>query len=518
MEILNTAAGVSPAAYRICQSIDRMEAPLTGADIKKVVPARCAFMLELFRRTGEQAVWNDLITLAAQLKTYQESPGYNYTLYGGRMGIAWFYLGLYRTSGENQWLQEARQIAMDYLQGESFRYSIIATSGVATGLAGILLVLLHVYKETQDPEILEGLEKIVLQLAFRAKQGRKGIHWGNATNCEGANTGFKNGAAGIALVLSEVSRYFSSGILEALAAKALEYEADYQADPVSAGYPGSEAQYGEGFFLLKYMQLMETENGDGGLPEGLPLRSVFRQDGYDILDAYLQSAYRRTCSLLKSLRPNVLQAYYSEYGMPDIAAFEKYIEAWLAAAEEHTDVTAVRVEFEREQFILSVRRSLGFRCRPVADDEAGVEQLEAQMPLSTERFLSLRLVHAPSVRTRSWEETMDLSRVLTVPAFASFFQHYGARFCICYLSLDDTLQDINPGIIRLVFEQFDQPLTIREAAQRIVTFIQQQPAPALALLKDHYYVTDDEQLFGKIVNLVIDGARLHMAEGILVTT
>ena len=32
---------------------------------------------------------------------------------------------------------------MDYLQGEAFRYSIIATSGIAGGLAGILLVLLH---------------------------------------------------------------------------------------------------------------------------------------------------------------------------------------------------------------------------------------------------------------------------------------------------------------------------------------------------------------------------------------
>lgn len=516
MEILNTAA-VSPVPYRICQSIDRLEMPLTTAGIKKVVPAKCAFMLELFRRTGEQAVWNDLTALAAQLKTYQESPGYNYTLYGGRMGIAWFYLELYRASGEIHWLQEGRQITMDYLQGEAFRYSIIATSGVANGLAGILLVLLHVYKETKDPEILEGLEKIVLQLAFRAKQGRKGIHWGNATNCEGANTGFENGAAGIALVLSEVGRYFSSGILEKLAAKALEYEADYQADPVSAGYPGSEAQYGEGFFLLKYMRLLTAENEDSCLPEALPLRSVFRQETHDILEAYLQSAYRRTYSLLKSLRPHVLGTYCSEYGIPDIAAFEKYIEAWLATAEEHTDVTAVRVEFEREQFILSVRRSLGFRCRPVADDEAGVEQLEEQMPLSTDRFLSLRVVHAPSVRTRSWEDTMDLSRVLTVPEFASFFQHYGARFCICYLSLDDTLLDINPGIIRLVFEQFDQPITIREAAQRIITFIQQQPAPALALLKDHYYVTDDKQLFGRIKNLVIDGARLHMAEGILVT-
>lgn len=277
-----------------------------------------------------------------------------------------------------------------------------------------------------------------------------------------------------------------------------------------------------GYFLLKYCIAKSDAPGNVYMPGmkkevnllPLPVSSVLHPDNPEICQVFIQANYRKTYALLQELLPDVLSDYQQLHGEPYAAVFAAYLRKCLEERKENPYAAAVMFEFEKEQFILSVRRSLKNSDNTLPDDSNTI-MLEQLMHLSTAEFLSLRLVQAKGVSVRSWEPAVTMDMRFTVMEFADFFQHYGARTCICYVTRDDKLQETFPGIIRLIFDRFAAPVTIREALDQITDFIFRQPPAAVQLLKNHYEVSEDDRFLEKVHGLVIDGVRLYMMEEIL---
>lgn len=456
------------------------------------------YMLESYRHTKDPGILNDISDELSWFDNYNLShPSNNYALFSGRLGIGYFYLELFRTTGENNWLEKATSVAHEYFGGNAFQYDIIGSYGLYDGIAGVILFTLHLYLETREQWLLEHMEKLLLKLISKANMGDDRIYWGGVTNRDGRNTGIATGTAGIAFVLSELGKCFNNSFLISLAAQAMKYEHAILKEP------GKE----DGAFDLPVSS--ETIS-----ISALPEQSVFRAENPELRNTFIRCNFKGTWSLLENSFPEVLSAFNKKYPNAGIGDFATYIKQILSERNGSPEAGIALFEFEKEEFILSIRRSLKMSS-DTTDLSAETLEIERLMYLETEEFVNLRLVQSDKIKVFSWEPAVRMDSTFSVPAFAYLFQNYGEKTCFCSITGDDTLNENFPKIIKLVFDRFKQPQTIRNAQEELIRFIFSQEPGSIQLLKDHYFLKTDHQLLDRILALVVDGARLYLMEKFL---
>ena len=120
------------------------------------------------------------------------------SLYSGTPGIVLFYLELYESTQQAEFLEKARSGA-DFLVSSlpdsiNSPYSV----GLYTGVAGIGYTLMEVHKATQDDAYKQGVLKVVDLLSSSAERTEVGAHWGRISD-------IVYGGSGIGLFLNQVA-------------------------------------------------------------------------------------------------------------------------------------------------------------------------------------------------------------------------------------------------------------------------------------------------------------------------
>jgi len=190
------------------------------------VSGLCLFALELFKHTGDRAILGNLLRSVDRLEQHRLSvKTNNYSLLGGRTGLAWLYWQLFHATGDEQYIDRSVAITRHYLSKEGGHLKLFSNNGLANGTAGMVLFYLHLYDTIRETWLLDALEQGVLLLAGKSQLAPAGIYWNNA-NSNNRHAGWLNGSAGIAFTLLEMGRYFNNPALLALAESTLACEDD----------------------------------------------------------------------------------------------------------------------------------------------------------------------------------------------------------------------------------------------------------------------------------------------------
>ena len=121
------------------------------------------------------------------------------TLYHGNSGVVLFFLEAWRATGNDEYLELARQGA-DSLLARLPRGDVEPSgTGLYTGIAGIGFALEEVYEATDDPLYRTGTESCISMLDFHSRETGSGLEWNESTDVV-------DGTAGIGLFLLYAER------------------------------------------------------------------------------------------------------------------------------------------------------------------------------------------------------------------------------------------------------------------------------------------------------------------------
>jgi len=133
----------------------------------------------------------------------------NSTLYSGTPGVVLFFLEAYYSTGDKEFLTEARAGA-DYLLAALEKEK---SAGLYVGISGIGFALQETYKATGDGKYIDGVKRCLQYLKDNALKRGRGIEWSQTTD-------IISGTAGTALFLLYAARELKDPSLLDLAALA----------------------------------------------------------------------------------------------------------------------------------------------------------------------------------------------------------------------------------------------------------------------------------------------------------
>ena len=182
------------------------------------------YLLELFKVT------NDGRYLAGAQRGLQwlvhhceSTPSDNYALYTGRAGVAFALLEMRKVTGTVEYLQTA--LALMSRAKTCFLTAEYITSNLFDGLAGTLLVLLHLYDATGNREVLDDINLFADKIVQNAYPSYPGICWRTAAESHVQPLcSLAGGTAGIQFVFAELGRYFGSKACRYVDDQAYRYE------------------------------------------------------------------------------------------------------------------------------------------------------------------------------------------------------------------------------------------------------------------------------------------------------
>jgi len=134
----------------------------------------------------------------------------NTTLYSGTPGIVLFYLELYESTADDNYLEQA-QAGADFLLS-SLPDSTVGPYevGLYTGLAGIGYTLSEVHQVSKEERFRKGVERVVNLLYISAERSEVGAHYGQISD-------IVYGGAGIGLFLTQVADLYDLPRADSLA-------------------------------------------------------------------------------------------------------------------------------------------------------------------------------------------------------------------------------------------------------------------------------------------------------------
>ena len=272
-------------AYRIWKAYPGQ----IGADrnVNSILTGRLGFsffLLELYKRTGSPDVRRDLQEELNSLEDInQQRPTNNYSLLRGKGGLALLYLELFTHTGEEAFLKKATGILGEYYEGSFYKYGIVSDYSLSSGIAGILLLSVHLYLHTKASWLADPIEKLLLKLVYASRSCSRGVYWGGITDMEEKNMGLTTGAAGIAFVFRELGKCYDNRWLRGLAEKAEKYEAHFWESHGKVGDYGAMGIKAAGAWRDE--AALGIFSGKAGM--GLTLIETWRSSGEE---SYLQEA------------------------------------------------------------------------------------------------------------------------------------------------------------------------------------------------------------------------------------
>jgi hypothetical protein len=183
------------------------------------------FFLELYRKRADPLIMDKISKELYWFDRYIDAhPGSNQSLFCGRLGLAYLYLELYTTTGERGYLNKSLDLLKTGYQGMAFQYGIIQHHALSDGIAGMLLISMHLYAATREQWILSYIEKQMTWLVHEMETGHGTMYWGSIDRRDRRNYGFSSGSAGLAFVFRQLGQMFDEPAFFAIARHALQYE------------------------------------------------------------------------------------------------------------------------------------------------------------------------------------------------------------------------------------------------------------------------------------------------------
>lgn len=176
------------------------------------------FLLELHACTHDGEALQLLRHLLARIEDQcARQSTYNYSFFDGRMGLVYLYVCLFRDLSEEEYLQKA--LALTQLHSNQFaqQFMLSGSAGLYQGIAGMLVVLVHLFAASGAPGLLGTIEQYASALVAGARLQQKGIGW------EG-RPGMAYGASGCAFVMLLLGRFFGNDAFFQLAGEALAFD------------------------------------------------------------------------------------------------------------------------------------------------------------------------------------------------------------------------------------------------------------------------------------------------------
>lgn len=185
------------------------------------------FLTELYRINKSEDLLKIIELSAKWLTTYCDNHTTNkFGFYVGRGGVSYTLCKVGAVTNNPKLIQKA----INYLDGCS---KIILQEhsknfDLLIGVSGTILSLLHILQYSDNDKIYRELILLVKVLIENIQvSNRSGIVWNRMSSHMHALCGLSHGAAGISLVLFEISKLFKSPDIETLAYQAYNYEQSF---------------------------------------------------------------------------------------------------------------------------------------------------------------------------------------------------------------------------------------------------------------------------------------------------
>jgi hypothetical protein len=180
------------------------------------------FFLELHRHTQEKKYLEAAKEIIRWVEHFcRENPAHNYAFYTGRGGVAYVLLQFYHYTKDKNYLDSALKMMKNCRnEGDEMFMQV----DVVNGIAGTILVLLHLHAATKEEQLLKDIVYFTEHLLKQAWIGESGIFWDRNPNQTKALCGFSHGSSGIGYVFLELGNYFNNKAFYWIAEEAIAYE------------------------------------------------------------------------------------------------------------------------------------------------------------------------------------------------------------------------------------------------------------------------------------------------------
>lgn len=183
------------------------------------------FLLELYVYTGDQRYLEGAKQGMKWVeKRCQDIDSDYYSFYTGRMGVSYAFLRMYARTGESSYLKTAQDIARSC---RKFLEKGPRICDLLNGISGTLLGLIYLHAAKGEDWILELMDEFAGVLLEQVYIGRQGAYWDRSPQTVSGLCGLSHGASGIGLVLLELGSYLRNRTFYEIAEQAFLYERYY---------------------------------------------------------------------------------------------------------------------------------------------------------------------------------------------------------------------------------------------------------------------------------------------------
>lgn len=157
----------------------------------------------------------------------KSNPTNYYSFITGRLGVAFALHEAYKISPKEKYMSYSEEIcreSINFFKEEKFYFDYI------NGMAGTLLCLTYLYKETSKDFLLDIILQFTEKVISNTKFHKYGIFWDNNYNAKMPLCGLAHGNSGIGLILIEVGNFFQNKVLIEIGKGGLKYEKHFYSD------------------------------------------------------------------------------------------------------------------------------------------------------------------------------------------------------------------------------------------------------------------------------------------------
>lgn len=513
------------------------------------------FELQLYEATLDPKVLQSLLRQLEKLEATLHPTGtYNYSFAHGRMGLVYFYIQLYRCTGESAYLSSALKIVRQLSESHLIYFSLLSDCSVNNGAAGILMVLMELYVETKEDWLLTicspYFNRIIQHIGITAS----GLSW-DTPGIVKDEAGSLPTDTGIAIVLLALAHLFSADHLRLLMSNVFLNEPDAKSLAEILCNTAhqkltlhKDTRHFSGLLLLEAYEL----SGKAGYLESSGnivseyLNLPLAQDGdYTLSSGYCGGAYLLLRWLMagKSKLSDVFFPAFYLLAQPVV----------MDNAPEFLDEYKVRQMILESQFKISYKTwddQLREKISEGIFGSKGRITLNMLTSLSHKNDLEpdLSLFHARFRLTANkpeeiFEEVLGIAKIITLdqasfmrlqfcvsekaivinePGISKitpdgilhFFTRYGTKSIVCRMADAERLDVKVLNLSKLVFDNLLEPRTGNEISKRVSEFAMSQDAEIVEAICKQLGTTV-EYLDLYLGTMVYEAIKSFMEEGMI---
>jgi Lanthionine synthetase C-like protein len=183
------------------------------------------FFTELYKIYPRPQYLETITGAVAHLMAEELKPtSGNYSFYTGKLGLVYLLLQIHTITNDESYIHKAVQIAVNSPSLAALRQEPRVIFDLLSGIAGAVLVLVHLYAVSNDKAVYDILQGYTVFLLENTRLSRQGFFWDQTENQILPVAGFSHGAGGIGYVLFQLGHYFKNDTLTWCGKQAYSYE------------------------------------------------------------------------------------------------------------------------------------------------------------------------------------------------------------------------------------------------------------------------------------------------------